>query len=129
MKGFDKVFRKFGQKTVCVCGAILRDPSKSPAEIAAFLEELGPLIDSGKLSGDDFDKRLNVFYGENPVLIFVGFVAFDKSCRALRLIDPATGDWLGLPLPGDKIIRIQDFESALKNGYISIVSPKLEGTA
>ena len=129
MKGFDKVFRKFGQKTICVRGAILRDPSKSPAEIAAFLEELGPLIDSGKLSGDDFDKRLNAFYGESPVLIFVGLVAFDKSCRALRLIDPATGDWLGLPLPGDKIISIQDFESALKSGHIRKVSSVPEGTA
>ena len=112
-----KVFRKFGTKTIRVYGAILRDPKKSPAEIKQFLDELLPAVEGRTLSNDEFDKKLEDFYGENPTLIFVGYVGRDRAGQ-LRLVDVQTGEWLGLPLAGDKIIPVQEFEQALKEGAI-----------
>src|ERR1700740_2146047 len=54
---FEKVFRRYGSKTIRLRAAILRHPTRSPAEIAAFLDELFPLVERGNLTTEEFQAK------------------------------------------------------------------------
>ena len=115
---FDKIFRRCGNKTIRLSGAILRDPTKAPADIGAFLDKLVPDVEAGNVSSDEFEKLQTEFYGHNPRLIFVGYVSLNKATKQLEFINTETGEWGGLPLAGDIVIPIVEFEKALAAGDI-----------
>jgi len=75
----DKVFGKFGSRTIRVHVAVLRDPSKSPEQIRDFLNDMLPAIEAGKLSSEQLDQKRRDFYGADPKMIFVGYAGRDKK--------------------------------------------------
>jgi hypothetical protein len=118
---FDKWFKKLGTKTVRVNAAVLRHPTKTAEEIRVFLDDLMPKVESGKISNAEFEAASEAFYGNNPTLIFVGYVALRKDKGRFELLNMQTGEWCGTPLAGDIIIRIDEFEEMLKAGDIQLV--------
>jgi hypothetical protein len=117
-----KIFRKFGQKRVRVSLAVMRDMNKSPAEISLFLEETMRLIRAGHLSNVEFSNRQRAFHGDNPTFMFVGYAALDKELGEFRIIDTATGEFLGKPLAGDLVWPVHEFEEARQRGDIKLVA-------
>jgi hypothetical protein len=117
-----KIFRKFGTKTVRVHGAVFRDMTKAPADINLFLDELLPLVQSGKLSNEEWDKKNVEFFGENPKLVFVGLAVLNKATGKFELINPVNGESCGLPLSGDRIFPVEDVEAGLQSGAMQRVS-------
>jgi hypothetical protein len=51
-------------------------------------------------------------------MIFVGYAGRDKK-GAFRLIDMQNGEFLDLPLSGDIVIPIREFEAMLQHGDVT----------
>ena len=119
---FDFIMRRFGSKTIRLRAACLRHPTKSPAEIREFLDELLPQVETGRLTNEEFTAKEQAFYGRNPTLIFIGYVALNPDTKQLQLINLETGEWLGLPLAGDIVVPIREFQQMYKVGDLQRVS-------
>lgn len=71
------------------------------------------------MPSDEFEKLSREFYGDGP-LVFVGYVGLNKDDGRFHLVNPENGEFVGLPLAGDKIIRIDEFNEALQAGHIKV---------
>jgi hypothetical protein len=119
LNAFKKAFRKFGAKTVRIHAVVLRHPTRTESEIRTFLDGLYPQIEAGALSSEEFEKRSREFYGDGP-LVFIGYVGLNKQDGKFHLVNPENGAFVGLPLAGDKLIRIDEFEDAMRAGHIKV---------
>lgn len=116
MKIVDKIFRKFGTRTVRVDVAVLRNPRRSPAEIEAFVDGLHADVAARTVSNEEFSQRSRDFYGDQ--FVFIGYAALNKRTRSLELIDMATGEFRGKLLVGDTVIPAGEFQEMLRQGEI-----------
>jgi hypothetical protein len=116
VKIVDKIFRKFGTRTVRVDVAVLRNPRRSPAEIEAFVDGLHADVAARTVSNEEFSQRSRDFYGDQ--FVFIGYAALNKRTRSLELIDMATGEFRGKLLVGDTVIPAGEFQEMLRQGEI-----------